>query len=36
LDAGDLVREVESNGFRLLKRSEQIPDSQYVAIFGKR
>jgi ubiquinone/menaquinone biosynthesis C-methylase UbiE len=36
LDADDLIREVEANGFRLLSRRDQIPGSQYIAIFGKK
>ena len=36
LDADDVIREVEANGFRLLKRQDQIPGSQYIAIFGKK
>jgi ubiquinone/menaquinone biosynthesis C-methylase UbiE len=36
LDADDVVKEVESNGFRLLKRQEHVPGSQYIAIFEKK
>ena len=36
LDADDVVKEVEANGFRLLKRQDQIPGSQYMVIFGKK
>jgi ubiquinone/menaquinone biosynthesis C-methylase UbiE len=36
LDADDVVKEVEANGFRLLKRQDHIPASQYLAIFGKK
>lgn len=36
LDAGDVIKEVEANGFRLLERRDHIPGSQYIAIFGKR
>ena len=34
LDAGDLVKEVEANGFRLLKRMDHIPGRQYIASFA--
>jgi ubiquinone/menaquinone biosynthesis C-methylase UbiE len=36
LDADGVIQEVESNGFRLLKRQDQIPNSQYIAIFRKK
>lgn len=36
LDADDVVKEVEANGFRLLKRQEHIPASQYLAVFAKK
>jgi len=36
LDADDVVKEVEAGGFRLLSRREQIPNSQYVAIFERK
>jgi ubiquinone/menaquinone biosynthesis C-methylase UbiE len=36
LDADDLIREVESNGFRLISRKEHIPGSQYIAVFHAR
>lgn len=36
LDAPDLIKEVESNGFRLVSQHEHIPHSQYMAIFEKR
>ena len=32
----DMVKEVEANGFRLVEKREQIPDSQYLAIFAKK
>jgi hypothetical protein len=35
LDADDLVKEVESSGYRLLSRREHAPNSQYIAIFAK-
>jgi ubiquinone/menaquinone biosynthesis C-methylase UbiE len=33
LDADGVIREVESNGFRLASRWDHIPESQYVATF---
>jgi ubiquinone/menaquinone biosynthesis C-methylase UbiE len=33
IDADDVVREVESNGFKLITRKEHVPGSQYLAIF---
>ena len=36
LDADGVIREVESNGFRLLSRKDQIPGSQYLAIFERK
>jgi ubiquinone/menaquinone biosynthesis C-methylase UbiE len=36
LDADDLVKEVEANGFRLLSRHDHVPGSQYVALFAKK
>lgn len=36
LDLDDVVKEVEASGFRLISQKEQIPRSQYVAIFGKK
>ena len=36
LDADDVVKEVESAGFRLLSRKDHNPGSQYIAIFEKR
>ena len=36
LDAGGVVTEVEANGFRLLKRQEHVPGSQYIAVFEKK
>lgn len=35
LDEADVIREIEASGFRLLSRGEHIPNSQYVAIFGR-
>lgn len=34
LDADDMVKEVEANGFHLLSRRDHVPGSQYIAIFG--
>jgi ubiquinone/menaquinone biosynthesis C-methylase UbiE len=36
LDADDVVKEVEANGFRLEKRRDHVPASQYIAVFGKK
>ncbi|HLH00441.1 MAG TPA: methyltransferase domain-containing protein [Bryobacteraceae bacterium] len=36
LDQDDLIQEVESNGFRLVSKSDLIPKSQYIAIFQKK
>jgi ubiquinone/menaquinone biosynthesis C-methylase UbiE len=33
LDAPDVIKEIEANGFRLESQSEHIKDSQYMAIF---
>jgi len=35
LDADDVIREIESNGFRLQSRRDHIPGKQYIAIFTK-
>ncbi|MGH9614578.1 MAG: methyltransferase domain-containing protein [Bryobacteraceae bacterium] len=35
LDEDGVIREVEENGFRLVSKSELIPNSQYIAIFEK-
>ena len=35
LDQDDLIKEVEANGFRLVSKSDVIPNSQYMAIFQK-
>jgi ubiquinone/menaquinone biosynthesis C-methylase UbiE len=36
LDADDVVKEIEGNGFRLLSRRDHVPNSQYIAIFERR
>lgn len=36
LDADDVVKEIESNGFKLSERHELVPKSQYIAIFVKK
>jgi predicted methyltransferase len=36
LDAPDLIKEVEANGFKLASQREQIKNSQYMAVFEKR
>lgn len=33
IDADDVIKEVESNGFKLITRKEHVPGSQYLAIF---
>jgi ubiquinone/menaquinone biosynthesis C-methylase UbiE len=35
LDFDDVVKEIEMNGFRFVEKKEQIPNSQYMAIFEK-
>ena len=35
LDADEVIREVEGNGFRLLSRADHVPGSQYIAVFAK-
>ncbi|MSO21552.1 MAG: methyltransferase domain-containing protein [Acidobacteria bacterium] len=35
-DQAELIREVESNGFRMLSKIDRITDSQYLVTFGKR
>ena len=35
LDVDGVIREVESNGYRLIGRREHTPGSQYIAIFAK-
>jgi predicted methyltransferase len=34
LDRDDVVREVESNGFRLLSAADTVPGKQYLAVFA--
>ena len=36
LDQDDLIKEVESNGFRLVSKSDLIPKSQYLVVFQKK
>ena len=36
LDIDDVIRELEENGFKLIKTSEHIPRSQYIALFEKK
>ncbi len=36
LDEPDLVREIESNGFRKVSEHEHVKDSQYMVVFEKR
>jgi predicted methyltransferase len=33
LDQDDVIKEVEANGFQLVKKQEHLPKSQYIAIF---
>ena len=35
LDADDVVKEVESSGYRLISRRDHTPGSQYIAIFAR-
>ena len=35
IDFDDVVKEVESQGFKFVEKKDQIPNSQYVAIFQK-
>ena len=35
IDFDDVVKEVESHGFKFVEKKEQIPSSQYLAIFTK-
>ncbi len=36
LDQDDLIKEVETNGFRLVSKRDLIPNSQYLAVFQKK
>jgi ubiquinone/menaquinone biosynthesis C-methylase UbiE len=36
LDAPDVIKEIEANGFRLLSQREHIKDSQYILTFAVR
>lgn len=36
LDQADVIKEVESNGFRLLEKMDHMPGTQYIAIFAKK
>ena len=36
IDFDEVVKEVESYGFKFVEKKEQIPNSQYVAIFSKK
>jgi ubiquinone/menaquinone biosynthesis C-methylase UbiE len=36
LDQDDLIKEVESNGFRLVSKRELNPNSQYIVVFQKK
>jgi hypothetical protein len=34
LDAPDVIKEIEANGFRLVSRREHVKDSQYMLTFN--
>lgn len=36
LDRGDVIKEIEANGFQLVSVHDHIPNSQYMAIFRKK
>ena len=36
LDQADVIKEVESNGFRLVEKQDHLPNSQYIAIFTEK
>lgn len=36
LDQDDLIKEVETNGFRLVSKRDLVPKSQYIAVFEKK
>ncbi|HUQ93780.1 MAG TPA: methyltransferase domain-containing protein [Bryobacteraceae bacterium] len=36
LDQADLIKEVEANGFRLIRKQDHMPNTQYIAIFVKK
>jgi ubiquinone/menaquinone biosynthesis C-methylase UbiE len=36
LDMDDVIKEVEENGFKLVKTQEHLPKSQYIAVFAKK
>jgi ubiquinone/menaquinone biosynthesis C-methylase UbiE len=36
LDQVDVIKEVESNGFRLLTKADHMPGTQYIAIFTRK
>ena len=36
LDEDDLIKEVESNGFRLVSKRDLVPKSQYIVIFARK
>jgi len=36
LDEDDLIKEVESNGFRLVSKRDLVPKSQYLVVFQKK
>ena len=36
LDRDDVAREIEANGFRLVSKSDHVPNSQYMLTFEKK
>jgi predicted methyltransferase len=36
LDRDDVAREIEANGFRLVSKSDHVPNSQYMLVFEKK
>jgi predicted methyltransferase len=36
LDQDDVIKEVESNGFRLISKADLVPKSQYIVVFEKK
>ncbi len=36
LDQDDVIKEVETNGFRLVSKRDLVPKSQYIAVFVKK
>jgi hypothetical protein len=36
LDQGDVIKEVESNGFKIASHRELVPKQMYIAVFVKK